>query len=184
MNHPKIHRRAFLKLGGMAAVSAAAAPLFAGNLPDLGSQDRSLAFFNTHTHERLQVCYFKNGQLCTETLARIDHILRDHRTGDVKEIDRSLLDLLFLLRKRLPTEKPYHIISGFRSKKTNEMLRRQSSGISKNSLHLVGQAIDIRVPGVPLKHLRKTAEVLRAGGVGYYPKSDFVHVDVGRIRYW
>jgi uncharacterized protein YcbK (DUF882 family) len=184
MNNIKIHRRDFIKIGGMTAISAAAASLSGASLPALGPQDRTLSFYNTHTRERLQACYFKNRALCADSLSQIDHILRDHRTGDIKEIDRKLLDLLFVLRKKLKTNKPFHIISGYRSPKTNGMLRKNSQGIAKNSLHMEGQAIDIRIPQLPLTHLRKTAMSLMAGGVGYYPDSDFIHVDVGWVRYW
>ena len=184
MNKTKIHRRDFIKIGGITALSAAAVPLTGASLPDLGPQDRTLSFYNTHTREKLQTCYFKNGALCPDSLSQIDHILRDHRTGDTKEIDRMLLDLLFVLRKKLKTDEPFHIISGFRSPKTNALLRKNSSGIAKNSLHMVGQAIDIRIPHLPLKHLRKTAMDLKAGGVGFYSDSNFVHVDIGRVRYW
>lgn len=184
MNSIKIPRRQFLKLGGLAALTTTVAPLIGANLPDLGPQDRTLSFFNTHTQERLQACYFKSGSPCPDSLSKIDHILRDHRTGDIKEIDRKLLDLLFILHKNLGSDKPFHIISGYRSPETNAMLRKNSNGISKNSLHMSGRAVDIRVPFVPLKLLRNTAKDLKAGGVGYYPDSDFVHVDNGRIRYW
>jgi uncharacterized protein YcbK (DUF882 family) len=94
------------------------------------------------------------------------------------------LDLLFALRTELATNQPLHIISGYRSPKTNAFLQANSSGVVENSLHLVGKAIDIRTPGKSLSVLRKAAVALKGGGVGYYPKSDFVHVDVGRIRYW
>jgi uncharacterized protein YcbK (DUF882 family) len=184
MNSTKIQRRHFFKIGSMAALSAAAAPLLSADLPDLGPKDRTLSFFNTHTQERLQACYFKGGALCRDSLSRIDRILRDHRTGDIKEIDRQLLDLLFLIHKNLGGEKPFHIISGYRSPETNAMLRKNSSGIAKNSLHMVGRAVDIRVPSISLERLRDTAMALKAGGVGFYPDSDFVHVDNGRIRYW
>jgi uncharacterized protein YcbK (DUF882 family) len=94
------------------------------------------------------------------------------------------LDLLFALRNQLDTHETFHIISGYRSRETNARLRAHSTGIAENSLHLVGKAIDIRIPGRQLGTLRKAAVALQGGGVGYYPKSDFVHVDVGRVRYW
>ena len=184
MNRKLVKRRYFFKVGGMAVLSTAAAPFLHPSVPVLGLQDRTLSFYNTHTHERLHVRYFQDNQFCAEALSRIDHILRDYRTGEIKEIDRKLLDLLFILRQKLGIDGPFHVISGYRSSKTNEMLRRTSSGISRNSLHILGQAIDIRVPGLALEHLCRTAADLKAGGVGFYPKSDFIHVDIGRIRYW
>jgi uncharacterized protein YcbK (DUF882 family) len=110
--------------------------------------------------------------------------LRDFRTGEVKEIDTDLLDLLFALHQKLESTVPYHIISGYRSPSTNSFLSMISKGVVKNSMHIYGKAIDIRLPGYQLKTLQRAAVELRKGGVGYYPSSDFVHVDVGRIRYW
>ena len=179
-----ISRRTLLRMTGAALIGAAAAPVLRADLIDLGNNDRTLSFVNTHTQESLQACYFKSGSFCSDSLAQIDHILRDHRTGDIKRMDRKLLDLLYVLRRRLHTDRPFHIISGYRSPATNEMLRQKSGGIAKNSLHLHGKAVDIRVPHTPLKHLYKTARGLKAGGVGYYAASNFVHVDIGRVRYW
>lgn len=179
-----IDRRGFLKIGGKAALALAAAPLLQAAPLPLSQAERRLSFFNTHTREKLESCYWKNGHYLPEALNRIDSILRDHRTGDVTRMDAGLLDLLCRLRENLATDDTIHIISGFRSPKTNEMLRRKGSGIARNSLHLYGKAIDIRIPGVPLKRLQRTALDLKAGGVGFYPASDFVHVDTGRIRAW
>lgn len=179
-----IKRRHFIKASGMALLSTAAAPFLHSSTPELDLKDRMLSFYNTHTHERLKSCYFQNNHFSAEALSKIDYILRDFRTGEIKEIDRKLLDLLFILKQKLGIDSPFHVISGYRSSKTNEMLRQTSSGIAKNSLHILGQAIDIRVPGLPLEHLCCTAIDLKAGGVGFYPDSDFIHVDIGRIRYW
>jgi uncharacterized protein YcbK (DUF882 family) len=110
--------------------------------------------------------------------------LRDHRADEVENIDTDLLDLLFALRKTLETREPFHVISGYRSAKTNATLRAAGSGVAPNSLHRLGKAIDIRTPGRELRVLHEAAVALKGGGVGYYPKSDFVHVDVGRVRYW
>lgn len=103
---------------------------------------------------------------------------------EVKNTDKGLLDLLFSIRMKLETNQPFHVISGYRSAETNALLRSHSSGIAKNSFHLIGEAIDVRVPGRALRALRQIALDLKAGGVGYYPQSDFAHVDVGRVRYW
>jgi uncharacterized protein YcbK (DUF882 family) len=174
-------RRRFLALGSIAALG--------GIFPRLAfcysaNAERSLAFYNTHTEERLKVVYWMQGSYVSESLTEIDHILRDHRTDQIKSIDKELLDLLFALRTELNTNQPFHIISGYRSPQTNAFLHRNSSGVVENSLHLVGKAIDIRTPGRSLSVLRNAAVALKGGGVGYYPKSDFVHVDVGRVRYW
>lgn len=144
-----------------------------------------LAFVNTHTSESLQVVYREGPRYLTEALARIDHVLRDHRTGEVHPIDPALLDQLDRLAAMLGVGKdPYHVISGYRSPRSNAMLASRSGGVAKKSLHMSGQAIDIRIPGVPLARVHEAARDMKAGGVGYYPGSDFVHLDSGRVRNW
>jgi len=183
-NRSLMSRRRFLALGSI-AVSAAVFPRPAlSYLRDTRHEEKLLAFYNTHTSERLNVVYWVQGQYLPESLAEINYILRDHRTDQIKSIDKELLNLLFAFRKELNSNQPFHIISGYRSPQTNAFLHTNSSGVAENSLHLIGKAIDIRIPGRPLSVLRNTAVALKAGGVGYYPKSDFVHVDVGRVRYW
>jgi uncharacterized protein YcbK (DUF882 family) len=147
-------------------------------------RERSLAFYNTHTGESLKTVYWFDGNYLPEAAEEINVILRDHRTGEIKSIAPRLLDLLFTLRGELEAKEPFHIISGYRSAATNALLRTISDGIATNSLHLDGKAADIRVPGLALSALRRAAVGLKAGGVGYYPRSDFVHVDIGRVRYW
>jgi uncharacterized protein YcbK (DUF882 family) len=179
-----VSRRRFLALGGTAAL-AAILPARAFAFPEVMRQpERSLAFYNTHTGEQLRTVYWAQGNYIQESLGEIDHILRDHRTNEIKEIDAALLDLLFAIDSELGTRQPFDVISGYRSPETNAFLRAHSTGIAEHSLHLVGKAIDIRIPGRDLRLLHKTAVALKGGGVGYYPKSDFVHVDVGRVRYW
>jgi uncharacterized protein YcbK (DUF882 family) len=151
---------------------------------DLSLSERSLAFYNTHTGEQVISTYWLKGDYVEESLTEINRVLRDHRTNEIKNIDTTLLDLLFALRRELATEQPFHVISGYRSAETNALLRAQSSGVAVNSLHRDGKAIDIRLPGRSLGALRQTAVAMRAGGVGYYQQSDFVHIDVGRVRYW
>ena len=145
---------------------------------------RRLAFSNTHTGERLDVVYSEGGRYLEDALAAIDHLLRDHRTDEVRQIDRALLDVLASLRDRLDTAEPFHVISGYRSPATNAKLAAASGGVARNSLHLQGRAIDIRVPGRPLAQVRGAALAMAAGGVGYYRSSDFVHLDTGRVRSW
>jgi uncharacterized protein YcbK (DUF882 family) len=177
-------RRRFLALGSIAALGGIFPKRVLGYPANAGHPERSLAFYNTHTGERLKVVYWMQGSYVSESLAEIDYILRDHRTDQIKGIDKELLDLLFSLRTELNTNQPFHIISGYRSPQTNAFLHANSSGVVENSLHLVGKAIDIRTPGRSLSVVRNAAIALNGGGVGYYPKSDFVHVDVGRVRYW
>jgi uncharacterized protein YcbK (DUF882 family) len=146
--------------------------------------EKSLAFYNTHTGEKLKSVYWAEGQYVTASLHEINHILRDPRNNEVHDIDTRLLDLLFSIRREIDTNQPFHVISGYRSADTNAFLRVHTTGVAENSLHLVGKAIDIRSPGKDLRSLQRVAIALKGGGVGYYPKSDFVHVDTGRVRYW
>lgn len=174
-------RRQVLRLGVAGVASALSSPALARLRP---ADERNLAFYNLHTGERVRTTYWTNGEWNPDALQEIDLVLRDFRTGDVTTIDRRLLNLLYRLSATMGTRQPFHVISGYRSPKTNAMLSAQSSGVAKHSLHTKGMAIDIRIPGVELADLRKAALSLKAGGVGYYPKSDFVHVDTGRVRFW
>lgn len=184
-----LNRRKFLGFGAVAA-AAALTPLrahAASVAPAKKAAVRSLSFFNTHTGERLKTTYCCDGQYEPAALEQINHILRDWRVDKVKPIDPKLLDLLHELSGTLETDTPFHIISGYRSPVTNAALRTKGgahTGVATQSLHMVGKAIDIRVPGVKLDHLRGAARSLKLGGVGYYPSSNFVHVDTGRVRFW
>jgi uncharacterized protein YcbK (DUF882 family) len=180
-------------LAGVAVVSPATAfgkPTTAGAGPATrlaaSAEDAArLAFVNTHTSESLRVVYREGPHYLTDALARIDHVLRDHRTNEVHPIDPALLDQLNRLAALLGVGiDPYHVISGYRSPRSNAMLAGRSGGVAKKSLHMSGQAIDIRVPGVPLSRVHEAAMSMKAGGVGYYPRSDFVHLDTGRLRQW
>jgi len=145
---------------------------------------RQLSFYHTHTRLTLDVVYYANGEYVDSALDRIDRFLKDFRTGDVSEINPELLDLLHDVRNELGSEQPYEVISAYRSPQTNEMLRATTSGVAKKSHHLKGNAIDVRLRGVRTSTLRETALRLERGGVGYYPKSDFVHMDMGPVRQW
>ena len=172
-------------LQGLATAVACLSPYkaFASVLKTF-SPEKALAFYNTHTGETLKAVYWDQGMYVPQALAEINYILRDHRTGEVKEIEPALLDLLFALHQKLGSAAPFSIISGYRSPETNSHLSSMSKGVAKNSMHLLGKAIDIRLPGHELKILQRAAVDLQRGGVGYYPSSDFVHIDVGRVRYW
>ncbi len=145
---------------------------------------RALKFVHTHTGERLSVEYFGSGAYVPEALTTVNHFLRDFRTGDEHPIDPRLLDLLHHLTDLTGSTRPFQVISGYRSPATNDLLRHRSEGVASGSLHMKGQAIDIRLADVPLATLRGAALATRGGGVGYYPASDFVHVDTGRVRVW
>ena len=153
---------------------------FDENAPD----ERSLALFNPRTKESFEGIYYRNGGYVANSLKIINHIMRDIRTDDVKLIDRNLLDLISAISIKLKPKEPFHVISGYRSPRTNNLLRKRGKGAAKNSFHLKGQAADIRLPGYRTSVLRKAAYEVKSGGVGYYPKSGFVHVDIGPLRYW
>ncbi|MEZ5288940.1 MAG: DUF882 domain-containing protein [Vicinamibacterales bacterium] len=183
---PHTTRRRFLSTLAIAAPALALHwPAFAA-APDAGlpAGTRALSFLHTHTGEHLSVEHATGGRYFPDALATIDHFLRDFRTGDVHTIDRRLLDLLHRLHTATGASRPFQVISGYRSPQTNAMLRSRSTGVASHSLHMDGQAIDIRVSDTPLKGLRDAALSLKLGGVGYYPASDFVHVDTGRVRRW
>jgi uncharacterized protein YcbK (DUF882 family) len=183
-----LHRRSFLGLGAAAAAGAFVPSRARAAVPSaVKSPQRVLSFFNTHTGERIRTAYCTGGQYDAQALRAFDHILRDFRVNEVKPIDRRVFDMLHELGGTLETDVPFHIISGYRSPHTNALLRGRGgsgTGVASRSLHMVGQAIDIRVPGVKLEHLRNAAKSLKIGGVGFYPDLNFVHVDVGRVRYW
>ncbi len=138
-----------------------------------------------HPHlDRLSVAYFADGAYLPEGLAALDGFLRDHRTGDEHPIDPALLDILNDLRLATGTQRPFQVISAYRSPRTNSMLREHGGGVAQGSLHLQGRAIDVRLADVGTGVLRDAALELRRGGVGYYRGPDFVHVDTGRVRRW
>lgn len=180
-----ICRRGFLTGIGLVIVGIAAGiPLLKGTARTASLREKSLSFHSLHTGEDLQVTYWKDGGYVPEALKKVNYILRDWRTNKIHPIDPRLLDYLFDLRHAVNSTAPFHVISGYRSPETNAMLRRDSSGVAKNSLHMRGKAIDISLPDVDLARLRKTALGMKRGGVGYYPRLGFVHVDTGRFRKW
>lgn len=170
-------------LGGLAGSAALLhLPVAQANIRPLFG--RELKFDNLHTGEKLSTTYWAEGRYVSASLADINHLLRDFRTGEVHPIDPQLLDLLHLLRQQTGNANPFQIISGYRSPKTNAKLRSASNGVAKKSLHMQGRALDIRLPGTPLKELHRLACDARVGGVGLYTGSNFVHIDTGRVRYW
>jgi uncharacterized protein YcbK (DUF882 family) len=159
-------------------VAAAARPAVAGRAA------RRLDFHSLHTGETLAATYWENGRYLADGLRQIDHTLRDFRTDDVYPIDPALLDLLHRLRLVMDYDRPIGVISGYRCPATNAMLAARSKRVAKNSYHVRGMAIDFRLPGRRLATVRESAMALASGGVGYYPDSDFVHVDTGPVRAW
>ena len=179
-----ISRRGFLRIGLMAAAPLAVPGAAMAALKVIPRRPRELSFYNLHTGESLKTVYYENGKYVPEALAQINYLLRDFRRNEIKPIDPNLLDLLAGIHGRLEVNAPFDVISGYRSPQTNAMLHARSEGVAAHSLHIDGKAIDIRVPGRSLSTLHKVAISMFSGGVGYYPKSDFVHVDTGRVRYW
>jgi len=181
---PDPRRRRLCKLGLFAAAACLFPAAARAVTRPVDAADRRLVFFNTHTGETLEAVYFRAGGYDPAALRAIHHILRDHRSGCVHPIDPALLDLLHVLGQRLGRDPRYEVISGYRSPETNTLLRARSRGVASGSLHTAGKAIDVRITGLPCRTLRNEAAALAAGGVGYYPASDFVHLDVGRVRCW
>jgi len=148
------------------------------------SNARKLSFYHTHTGEKLAIDYFDGQQYIPDALDEINQYLRDFRTGEVHTIDAKLLDVLHQLQVEVDKPGTFEIISGYRSPKTNAKLRDKSKGVAKRSLHMQGKAMDIRLAGFDTGKLNKAARSLARGGVGYYSKSNFIHVDTGRVRTW
>ncbi len=182
---PKINRRQLIKAGFVGSLLCLN-PLPAWARYSLvGAQERSLSLLNTHTGERLNdVVYWEQGDYILNALEHLNHVLRDHRTNEVHPIDPMTLDLMAAISRKVGGKQPFEIVSGYRSPQSNRLLRNKSNGVAKKSYHMQGKAVDLRLPGVPLKTVRKAALDLRMGGVGYYPKSNFIHIDSGSVRSW
>ena len=180
------NRRQFLTFTLAAATAVLTSPAIVRAHTKTAPQggERAIAFHNLHTGERLETVYWADGAYLGENLGAIDRVLRDHRTGEVTRMDPKLMDLLYSLRRNVDSDAAFQIISGYRSPKTNALLRGKSRGVAKRSLHMQGRAIDLALPGRDLKGLRKAALAMKAGGVGYYPKPGFLHLDTGRVRFW
>ena len=145
---------------------------------------KQLSFYHTHTHKRLDIVYFENGEYVDSALEEINRYLGDFRTGDTTVMDLGLLDLIYDIRETLGSHGTYEVISAYRSPKSNEMLRATGGGVARNSQHLLGTAIDVRLEDIPIEVLRDAALSMQRGGVGFYKQSDFVHIDTGRVRRW
>jgi uncharacterized protein YcbK (DUF882 family) len=148
------------------------------------NDERTLSFYHTHTGKTLSIVYYKNGTYVPSALTAVDDYLADFRNGAEHHIDPALLDVLYDIKMKTGTHAPFQVISAYRSPETNQMLRDTTVGVAKDSMHLRGQAIDVRLEDVPLATLRSVALDLKRGGVGFYPESQFVHVDTGRVRFW
>lgn len=182
-------RRSFLKTSAVLA-SALGVPAFsraakAAGTPTLAlPPERTLRLYNTHTGETLRSVFWAEGQFIPEALTDINKLLRDHRNNSIAAIDPQLLLLLDKVSAKFGAQNVLHVISGYRSPESNRLLAEQSGGVARHSMHIEGKAIDIRMPGQDLKSLHKAALAAQGGGVGYYPDSQFVHMDTGRPRHW
>jgi len=197
-------RRSFLKLGifgsallalpckAIAALEPVISPEIIGSPGWNGeaglimepSEERRLHLYSTNTGETFNRVYWADGEYIPEALEEVNFLLRDYRANLVKEIDPNLLDLLYNLNQKLECNSPFHVISGYRSPKTNAALRRRNRRVARNSLHMSGMAVDLRVPDLHVKHLCNAALEMHCGGVGYYARRGFVHLDVGDVRTW
>ena len=181
-----MNRRDVLRLAGGALLVAGTAsivtPSAFATTPAQGA--RTLALLNTHTGDRFSAAYWEQGNYVPDAMTAIKHVMRDHRNNEVHDIDPRLLDQLSRLNGLIGAAAPYQIISGYRSPASNAMLHANSDGVASHSLHMDGKAIDIRMAGVDLPRLHDAALSMQSGGVGFYPASDFIHVDTGRVRRW
>lgn len=180
---PSIARREFLQFGAVATFFAA---LFDPSESQAGrlSIPREVNLYNLNTGERLKAEYWDRGRYLKDALREVNRLLRDHRTGATHAIDPRLLDLVYALRTRVGARQPFTVISGYRSPASNEALREETRGVARHSYHMDGKAVDIRLPGYSIRGLQQAALRLKGGGVGFYPRSDFVHIDVGKPRSW
>jgi len=164
---------------GLAAPTAPVTPL-----RPVSNAPRFLRLHNIHTQEKLEAVYFEKGEYVPDAVQALDKVLRDYRTGDVYSINPRLFDTLSSLADKTDAKSHFQVISGYRSPKTNAMLHQRSGEVAKRSLHMDGKAIDIYLEDVALDRVRAAALDLGRGGVGYYPTSKFVHLDVGPVRRW
>ncbi len=179
--HCQITRRCFVLGGVIGLVGLTPAGAWAARS---SAYERSVSFRHLHTGESLSTVYWERGRYVPDALAKINHVMRDFRTDEVASINVRLVDLLYAMRRRLETNRPIELVSAYRSPATNAMLRSQGGRVAKNSLHMQGMAVDFKVQGYNTRTLVGLARRLQAGGVGYYPRASFVHVDVGKVRFW
>ena len=171
-------------LGGAVGASLGLTPALGWAQSLTASPMRVVAMHNLHTDEKLEAVYWEDGDYIPDVLDAVNHHLRDYRTGDIHPIDPRVLDLLTAVTERTGSNAPFQVISGYRSPQTNAMLHERSAEVAKKSLHIQGMAIDVRLSDVALDQLHAAAMSLYVGGVGLYPDSNFVHLDVGPVRSW
>lgn len=175
-----VTRRGFIAQAIAFSTVLGSAPAFALQK----AEHRSLTVESLHTGEKCKAVFWEQGHYNPDALAELNSVMRDHRTGDIFEIDAGLYDALYALSAVVEAQPRFQLISGYRSPKTNANLAANSGGVAKKSYHMRGMASDIRAQGVDLRHLHKAARAMKVGGVGMYEKSNFIHMDVGPVRYW
>lgn len=178
-------RRTFLKLG-VAGIAAALTPAILCGTAQASNSYATwrIAFRHSHTGESFSGVYRVGNKYLPEAFERLSYVMRDFRTNEVFPMDPRVIDILSVIQRKMGAQEPFEALSGYRSPKTNSMLRHVGNGVASNSFHMYGQAVDVRLPSYSTDKLRKAALSLKAGGVGYYPRSNFVHVDTGKVRTW
>lgn len=179
-----IDRRSVLKAGLLGAAVASVPLIGANEAQAKGHGAWRVKFTQAHTGESFNGVYRVGNRYLPEAFEKLNYVLRDFRTGEVFPMDPRVIDILSMVQSKSGTSEPFQVLSAYRSPKTNVNLRKASGGVAKNSFHMYGQALDIRNPNVNTKRLRNIARGLKAGGVGYYPRSSFIHVDTGAVRSW
>ncbi|UXD86078.1 DUF882 domain-containing protein [Thalassolituus hydrocarboniclasticus] len=178
-----MQRRHFLKqaacLGAAGITGLSSTRVFAGQ-----QEERTLRLYNIHTGEFTNSTFWANGRYIDDGVAELDLLVRDHRRDQVMAMQRELYQNMYQLQQLFASHEPLYIISGYRAPESNASLRYANAGVAEHSLHMQGRAIDIRIPGVSHRHLHRAALAMGNGGVGYYPKSGFIHIDTGRTRHW
>ena len=180
-------RRQFLKQAALLGAASLTSQLSLAEQMKQNQQiaeERTLRLYNIHTGESLQSTFWANGEYLDDEIQQIDLLMRDHRADQAIAMQRRLYDKLYHLQSLFNSKEPLYVVSAYRAPKTNADLRSHSSGVAEGSMHMQGKAIDIRIPGVSHRHLHQAAMAMRSGGVGYYPKSGFIHIDTGRRRHW
>ena len=180
----RLNRRGFLRLLLWAGLISYSSKSALAAIDYLAPEEKFLSLYNPNTKENFDGVYWRNGSYVAEALKDINYLLRDVRTDAIKPIDKNLLDLIFSISIKFKPQKPLHIMCGYRTSKTNALLLKHNKSVAKNSYHIKGQAVDIRLPGFRTSELRRAAYELGQGGIGYYPRRRFVHIDVGPVRYW
>lgn len=179
-----LQRRDFLRYGLAGIVGLSVPSLLCGEVQARSSAAWKVSFRHAHTGESFSGVYRVGDKYLPEAFERLNYVMRDFRTKEVFPMDPHVIDIIAMVQKKARSNEPLNVLSAYRSPKTNAMLGKKSNAVASNSFHMYGQAVDIRMPDFSTKQLRNIAKSLSAGGVGYYPRSSFIHVDTGDVRSW